>query len=146
MPSDPEQARRDLDAMMKQIRDLETANLEAGNQKPETTLALKAMMGFVEDLRGDLNRHLTPWQRVKLARHPQRPYFLDFLAYLFEDFSEIHGDRLFADDPAVVCGMARIAGRECLVIGQQKGRSTKEKLHRNWGMLRPEGYRKALRA
>ncbi len=86
------------------------------------------------------------WQRVQLARHPKRPHSLDYIAKVFTDFAEIHGDRAFADDPAIVCGMARLGGREVLVCAQQKGRDTKQKLHRNFGMPKPEGYRKALRA
>jgi acetyl-CoA carboxylase carboxyl transferase subunit alpha len=86
------------------------------------------------------------WQRVELARHPQRPHTLDYIASLFEDFQEIHGDRAFGDDAAIVCGMARFHGQPVLVVGQQKGRGTKERLARNFGQPKPEGYRKALRA
>jgi len=89
--------------------------------------------------------NLTSWQISQLARHPQRPYTLDYIIRLFTDFEELHGDRHFADDHAIVGGMARLDGRPVMVIGQQKGRDTKEKLHRNFGMPRPEGYRKALR-
>ncbi|MGD8514285.1 MAG: acetyl-CoA carboxylase carboxyltransferase subunit alpha [Granulosicoccaceae bacterium] len=89
--------------------------------------------------------NLNPWQISQLARHPQRPYTLDYLSHLFTDFQELHGDRAFADDAAIVGGLARLEGRAVMVIGQQKGRDTKEKLHRNFGMPRPEGYRKALR-
>ncbi len=85
------------------------------------------------------------WQRVLLARHPQRPNLLDWLALLVTGFAELHGDRRFGDDPAMVAGMARFRGREVMVIGQQKGREIKDKLHRNFGMAQPEGYRKALR-
>lgn len=85
------------------------------------------------------------WQRVQLARHPKRPHALDYVQRLFTDFSEIHGDRAFADDAAIVCGMARFDGRPVMVLGQQKGRDTKQKLFRNFGMPKPEGYRKALR-
>ena len=85
------------------------------------------------------------WQRVILARHPKRPHTLDYIERLFTGFSEIHGDRLFADDPAIVCGMAFFDGRPIMVIGEQKGRDTKQKVHRNFGMPKPEGYRKALR-
>ncbi len=88
---------------------------------------------------------LTAWQISQLARHPQRPYTLDYVARIFEDFQELHGDRSFADDPAIVGGVARFEGRPVMVIGQQKGRDTKEKIRRNFGMPRPEGYRKALR-
>jgi len=89
--------------------------------------------------------NLTPWQISQLARHPQRPYTLDYIVRLFSGFEELHGDRHYADDHAIVGGMARLDGRPVMVIGQQKGRDTKEKLHRNFGMPRPEGYRKALR-
>jgi len=89
--------------------------------------------------------NLTPWQISQLARHPQRPYTLDYIVRLFTDFEELHGDRHYADDHAIVGGMARLDGRPVMVIGQQKGRDTREKLHRNFGMPRPEGYRKALR-
>ncbi|QFY41663.1 acetyl-CoA carboxylase carboxyl transferase subunit alpha [Candidatus Methylospira mobilis] len=88
---------------------------------------------------------LTAWQISQLSRHPQRPYTLDYIAMIFDEFQELHGDRSFADDPALVCGLARLEGYPVMVIGQQKGRDTKEKIHRNFGMPRPEGYRKALR-
>ena len=88
---------------------------------------------------------LTPWQVAQVARHPQRPYTLDYVAALFTHFEELHGDRLFADDPSIVGGLARFNGGPCMVIGHQKGRDTKEKILRNFGMPRPEGYRKALR-
>ncbi|NQZ31371.1 MAG: acetyl-CoA carboxylase carboxyl transferase subunit alpha [Oceanospirillaceae bacterium] len=89
--------------------------------------------------------NLSAWQVQQIARHPQRPYTLDYIEYLFEDFEEIHGDRHYADDAALVCGMARLDGRPVMVIGHQKGRDVKEKVRRNFGMPRPEGYRKALR-
>jgi len=85
------------------------------------------------------------WARVLLARHPRRPYTLDYIEMLFSDFAELHGDRRFADDPAIVCGMARFDDRPIMVVGHQKGRDTKQKLLRNFGMPKPEGYRKALR-
>ncbi|HET8552008.1 MAG TPA: acetyl-CoA carboxylase carboxyl transferase subunit alpha [Gammaproteobacteria bacterium] len=88
---------------------------------------------------------LTPWQVSQLARHPQRPYTLDYIARIFTDFEELHGDRMYADDPAIVGGPARLDGRPVMVIGEQKGRDTKEKVRRNFGMPKPEGYRKALR-
>ncbi|MCZ4303845.1 acetyl-CoA carboxylase carboxyltransferase subunit alpha [Zoogloeaceae bacterium G21618-S1] len=93
----------------------------------------------------DLYAKLTPWQIAQVARHPQRPYTLDYVEHMFSDFQELHGDRSFADDHAIVGGMARFNGQSCMVIGHQKGRDTKEKIHRNFGMPRPEGYRKALR-
>lgn len=100
----------------------------------------------VEELKREFYSHLDSWQRLQLARHPQRPYTDDFIRLLFEDFSEIHGDRYFADDPALIAGMARFRGRPVLVVGNQKGRDTKQRLARNFGQAKPEGYRKALRA
>ena len=93
----------------------------------------------------DIYAKLTPWQISQVARHPQRPYTLDYIRLAFSDFQELHGDRSFADDHAIVGGLARFNGQSCMVIGHQKGRDTKEKLLRNFGMPRPEGYRKALR-
>jgi acetyl-CoA carboxylase carboxyl transferase subunit alpha len=89
--------------------------------------------------------NLTPWQITQLARHPQRPYTLDYIAAIFTDFHELHGDRMYADDTAIVGGMARLDGAPVMVIGHQKGRDTKERVRRNYGMPKPEGYRKALR-
>ncbi len=93
----------------------------------------------------DIYAKLTPWQVAQVARHPQRPYSLDFIASIFSGFEELHGDRVFGDDPSIVGGLARFDGEACVVIGHQKGRDTKEKILRNFGMPRPEGYRKALR-
>ncbi|MGI9245092.1 MAG: acetyl-CoA carboxylase carboxyltransferase subunit alpha [Steroidobacteraceae bacterium] len=89
--------------------------------------------------------NLTPWQVAQLARHPQRPYTLDYATTIFDDFQELHGDRMYADDQAIVGGFARLGGRPVMLIGHQKGRDTKERVRRNYGMPRPEGYRKALR-
>ena len=85
------------------------------------------------------------WRRVQLARHPKRPHSLDYIERIFTDFQEIHGDRSFADDPAIVAGLARFEGRPVIVVAEEKGRNTKQKLYRNFGMPKPEGYRKALR-
>src|SRR5574340_54328 len=93
----------------------------------------------------DLYAKLTPWQIALVARHPQRPYSLDYIQHIFTDFKELHGDRAFADDHAIVGGLARFNGQSVMVIGHQKGRDTREKIHRNFGMPKPEGYRKALR-
>jgi acetyl-CoA carboxylase carboxyl transferase subunit alpha len=93
----------------------------------------------------DIYAKLTPWQVAQVARHPQRPYSLDFIGMMFSGFEELHGDRVFGDDPSIVGGLARFDGEACVVIGHQKGRDTKEKILRNFGMPRPEGYRKALR-
>jgi acetyl-CoA carboxylase carboxyl transferase subunit alpha len=97
------------------------------------------------DLRREIYRKLTPMQRVQVARHPRRPYTLDYIRRIFADFVELKGDRLFRDDPAIVGGWARLRSRPVVVIGQQKGRDTRENLRRNFGMPHPEGYRKALR-
>lgn len=99
----------------------------------------------LDDLRREIYEELTPMQRVQVARHPRRPYILDYVDALFTDFIELKGDRLFRDDPAIVGGWARLDGRPVMVIGHQKGRDTKENLRRNFGMPHPEGYRKALR-
>jgi acetyl-CoA carboxylase carboxyl transferase subunit alpha len=98
-----------------------------------------------QQLTKDIYSKLSAWQIAQVARHPQRPYTLDYIAGLFSEFEELHGDRTYADDPAIVGGLARFGGQPCVVIGHQKGRDTKEKIHRNFGMPRPEGYRKALR-
>jgi acetyl-CoA carboxylase carboxyl transferase subunit alpha len=98
-----------------------------------------------QTLTRDIYGKLTAWQIAQVARHPQRPYTLDYIAGLFTGFEELHGDRSFADDPAIVGGLARLNGEPCMVIGQQKGRDTKEKIFRNFGMPKPEGYRKAMR-
>ena len=93
----------------------------------------------------DVYGKLSPWQISQVARHPQRPYTMDYINGLFTDFEELHGDRTYADDPAIIGGLARFGGQSVVVMGHQKGRDTKEKIYRNFGMPRPEGYRKALR-
>jgi len=98
-----------------------------------------------QKLTKEIYAKLTPWQIAQVARHPQRPYTLDYIPQIFTDFEELHGDRAFADDKAIVGGLARLNQQPCMVIGHQKGRDTKEKVFRNFGMPRPEGYRKALR-
>ena len=100
----------------------------------------------IDKIRNGVFSNLTRWQKVQLARHPNRPYFLDYINHTFKNFLEIHGDRAFRDDPPVVCGFAELEGQRVMVIGQQKGRNTNEKIKRNFGMANPEGYRKALRA
>ncbi|MBU0620834.1 MAG: acetyl-CoA carboxylase carboxyltransferase subunit alpha [Gammaproteobacteria bacterium] len=98
-----------------------------------------------QTLTKDIYAKLTPWQISQVSRHPQRPYTLDYIQALFTDFEELHGDRVYADDPAIVGGLARFNGQSVMVIGHQKGRDTKERQYRNFGMPRPEGYRKAMR-
>ena len=131
----------ELQRIEQQIEQLQGA--AANNQD-----ALKQLEGLqqrVEALRRQVSGKLTPWERTEMARHPMRPYPLDYIDRIFPDFSEIHGDRGFADDAAMVCGMARFHGREVAVLGPQKGRDTKQRVHRNFGQPNPEGYRKALR-
>jgi acetyl-CoA carboxylase carboxyl transferase subunit alpha len=101
---------------------------------------------MAEENTSDVPHSTTAFERVQLARHPERPHTLDFIERLFEDFTEIHGDRRYADDPAIVCGFARFHGKPTLVVGHQKGRDTKQRQYRNFGMPKPEGYRKAIRA
>src|SRR5574341_1461709 len=98
-----------------------------------------------QSLTKDIYGKLTPWQVAQVARHPQRPFTLDYIQNLFTHFEELHGDRTFADDPSIIGGLARFNGQACVVLGHQKGRDTKEKIARNFGMPKPEGYRKALR-
>ena len=111
-------------------------------QHPETLKSLEAQL---ELLKRKVYGGLTPWQRVQLARHPQRPYTLDYISMLMSEFVQLHGDRLFSDDRALVGGVGKLDGRSCVVLGHQKGRDTKENLMRNFGSANPEGYRKALR-
>jgi acetyl-CoA carboxylase carboxyl transferase subunit alpha len=114
----------------------------AAEGDPDQIAALQAELTKVAD---EIFANLTPWQQTLVARHPQRPYTLDFIGYLFEEWTEIHGDRRFSDDPAIVAGFARFRGIPCAIVGHQKGRNTKEKIHRNFGQPRPEGFRKAIR-
>ena len=111
----------------------------------ELTSEIKALQGKLQKLQDNIFSNLSRWQRVQLARHPKRPYTLDYISAVTTDFVELHGDRYFADDKAMVGGFARLDGRPILILGQQKGRDTKMKLQRNFGMANPEGYRKALR-
>jgi acetyl-CoA carboxylase carboxyl transferase subunit alpha len=123
--------------------------IQALSMLPETEQRRKDIARLQEritSIREEIYTRLTPWQRVLVARHPSRPTTLDYIERLFTDFVEIHGDRRFADDHAIVCGMASYRDRELCVIGHQKGSDTKQKIYRNFGYARPEGYRKALRA
>ena len=107
--------------------------------------AVKTLEVQLEQLKRKIYGNLTPWQRVQLARHPQRPYTLDYIGLLLSHFIQLHGDRLFGDDRALIGGIGKLEGRSCIVLGPQKGRDTKENLMRNFGSAHPEGYRKALR-
>ncbi len=112
---------------------------------PEAAAEIERLQQQISDLEGQLTRDLSAWDHVRLARHPERPYTLDYIERIFERFREVHGDRKYAEDPAIVGGMALLDGQPLMVIGQQKGRNTKERIFRNYGMPKPEGYRKALR-
>lgn len=124
------------------IAEMEKLAEESGVNLTDDTKRLKKK---ADTLQKEIYAKLTPWQRVQLARHIDRPYTLDYLERITTDFVELHGDRFFADDPAMVCGLARIDDFRVVIVGQQKGRDVKENLHRNFGMPNPEGYRKALR-
>jgi acetyl-CoA carboxylase carboxyl transferase subunit alpha len=140
MKKQDKKRQREIDTLEREVDDL--LNLSGvGN-----ALALERLQRQVAELKRDFYAHLGAWQRLQLARHPQRPQTLDYIQLLFEDFLEIHGDRAFADDPAMVCGMAKYHGSPVMVIGQQKGHDTKQRVARNFGQAKPEGYRKALRA
>jgi acetyl-CoA carboxylase carboxyl transferase subunit alpha len=106
---------------------------------------IERLAGKSQQLTKDIYANLSPWQVTQIARHPQRPYTLDYVNEIFTEFQEIHGDRHYADDQSIVGGLARFNGQPCMVLGHQKGRDTKERTLRNFGMARPEGYRKALR-
>jgi acetyl-CoA carboxylase carboxyl transferase subunit alpha len=114
-------------------------------QTPERVRSIETLRKRADEIRGELYEHLTPWQRVLVARHPNRPNTLDYIQRLFTGWEELHGDRRFADDPAIVTGFGEYRGQAVAIIGHQKGRDTKQKIFRNFGYARPEGYRKALR-
>jgi acetyl-CoA carboxylase carboxyl transferase subunit alpha len=134
-------ARKDIENIEKQISHLET--LPGADQ--QTKQQLYELHRQVASLRSQLEAVTSAWQKTELARHPQRPYFLDYVERLFSNWSEIHGDRRFSDDPALLCGMARFHDQEVMLMGTQKGRDAKQRVQRNFGMANPEGYRKALR-
>src|SRR5215469_518552 len=134
-------ARKDIENIEKQISHLET--LPGADQQTRQQLA--ELHRQVDSLRAQLDSVTSAWRKTELARHPQRPYFLDYVERLFSDWSEIHGDRRYSDDPALLCGMARFHDHEVMLMGTQKGRDAKQRVQRNFGMANPEGYRKALR-
>ncbi len=134
-------APEELEKIEQQLGKLESLD----GQSAEIRKEIDELRERVAQLRKEMS-HREAWIKTELARHPQRPYFLDYVEKIFTDFSEIHGDRRFADDPAMVCGMARFHDQEVLLVGTQKGRDTKQKVLRNFGLPNPEGYRKALRA
>jgi acetyl-CoA carboxylase carboxyl transferase subunit alpha len=136
---DFEQPIAELEAKITELRNVEFDN------NINISDALKQLEDRSQTLTESIFSNLTDWQISQLSRHPGRPYTLDYIEYMFTDFHELHGDRAYADDPAIVCGLARLDGQPVMIIGHQKGRDTKEKIYRNFGMPRPEGYRKALR-
>ena len=139
----PEQT-MDLSQLEKPVLELE-AQIRAMEMDPSQSKEREKLEKKLDKLKAELFTNLTDWQRAQLARHPKRPYTLDYLERICERFEELHGDRRFGDDAAVVAGMGWIEGNPVMVIGQQKGRDTKQKILRNFGMPKPEGYRKALR-
>jgi len=136
---DFEQPIAELEAKIEELRFVQDDS--AVDISEEIAQLQKKSQALTKDIYGKLSA----WQIAQVARHPQRPYTLDYLSNIFTDFEELHGDRVFADDTAIVGGLARFNGESCVVIGHQKGRDTKEKIFRNFGMPKPEGYRKALR-
>ena len=136
---DFEQPIAELEAKIEELRYVQSESAVDISQEIEQ-LSKKS-----QQLTKDIYSDLTPWQITKIARHPERPYTLDYINEIFTDFVELHGDRHFADDLSIVGGLARFNGSACMVLGQQKGRDTKERAVRNFGMTKPEGYRKALR-
>ncbi|WP_305908565.1 acetyl-CoA carboxylase carboxyl transferase subunit alpha [Methylomarinum sp. Ch1-1] len=136
---DFEQPIAELEAKIEELRKVEFDN------DINISDTLKQLEQKCEMLTESIFTDLSDWQISQLSRHPGRPYTLDYIKLMFSDFHELHGDRTYADDPAIVCGLARLEGQPVVVIGHQKGRDTKEKIYRNFGMPRPEGYRKALR-
>ncbi|MFA5515675.1 MAG: acetyl-CoA carboxylase carboxyltransferase subunit alpha [Desulfuromonadales bacterium] len=128
----------ELEQKIRELREYSTEKVDFSGE-------IKKLEKKADKLRDEIFLNLTRWQRTQLARHVNRPFTLDFVRNVFTDWVEVHGDRNFRDDPAIVCGFARLDGEPCCVIGHQKGRDTKEKVYRNFGMPNPEGYRKALR-
>jgi len=131
---------REIDRLENEVEELRHL---AGS--PDGEAELERIRQQVAELRREFYDHIGPWQRAQIARHPQRPYTLDFISLLFTDFVELHGDRGYGDDKAIIAGMGKFHGRPVAVIGHQKGRDTKQRLVRNFGQPKPEGYRKALR-
>jgi acetyl-CoA carboxylase carboxyl transferase subunit alpha len=132
-----------LQQLASKVEELEKAHKD--NPKLNISKEVKQLQNKTDDLLHEIYDQLTPWQISQISRHPQRPYTSDYIEHIFTNFQELHGDRAFADDPAIIGGLADFEGEPVMVVGQQKGRDTKERQYRNFGMPRPEGYRKALR-
>ena len=132
-----------LQQLASKVEELVSAHRD--NPKLNISKEVKQLQNKTDDLLHQIYDELTPWQISQVSRHPQRPYTSDYIEHIFTNFQELHGDRAFADDPAIIGGLAEFEGEPVMVVGQQKGRDTKERQYRNFGMPRPEGYRKALR-
>ena len=132
-----------LQQLASKVEELEQAH--KNNPKLNILKEVKQLQNKTDDLLHEIYDQLTPWQISQISRHPQRPYTSDYIEHIFTNFQELHGDRAFADDPAIIGGLAEFEGEPVMVVGQQKGRDTKERQYRNFGMPKPEGYRKALR-
>jgi acetyl-CoA carboxylase carboxyl transferase subunit alpha len=135
-----EKAQQELEQIERQVAEMESATPDAATRRE-----IAKLQDRIDTLRREMTAPPTAWQRTELARHPQRPQSLDYIERVFTDFSEIHGDRGFGDDPAIICGMTRFHGDEVLVVATQKGRDMKQRVYRNFGTPHPEGYRKAIR-
>ena len=131
--------------MDKKVQQIKLLHEQVQNLAPDQTAEIERLQEQIAQLRSQMQKELTPWDQVQLARHPERPYTLDYVSRIFSGFRELHGDRKFYDDPAMIGGMARLNHEPVLIIGQQKGRNTKLRIYRNYGMPKPEGYRKAIR-
>jgi acetyl-CoA carboxylase carboxyl transferase subunit alpha len=139
-PMDMKGRRDEIKRLERDLEDLRRI-ASTGSSDPD----IEKLRQQVNELKREFFAHMSAWQRTQLARHAQRPYTLDYVRLLFTDFMELHGDRAFGDDPAIVVGLAKFHDRPVAVVGSQKGRDTKQRLHRNFGQAKPEGYRKALR-
>ena len=140
-----EKAQQELEQIEAQVAEMQSAERASPGADDATRRQIARLQERIETLRREMSVPPTAWQKTELARHPQRPQSLDYIERMFTDFSEIHGDRSFGDDAAIVCGMARFHGEEILVVGTQKGRDMKQRVYRNFGTPHPEGYRKAIR-
>src|ERR1700723_2354684 len=135
-----EKAQQELEQIERQVGELESPRADDATRRQ-----IVKLQDRIETLRRQMNAPPTAWEKTELARHPQRPQSLDYIERVFTDFSEIHGDRSFGDDAAIICGMARFHGEEVLIVATQKGRDMKQRVYRNFGTPHPEGYRKAIR-
>ena len=131
--------------MDNKVQQIKLLREQVQNLPPDQRAEIERLQGQIAQLRSQMQKDLTPWDQVQLARHSERPYTLDYVTRIFSGFRELHGDRKFYDDPAIIGGMARLDQEPVLIIGQQKGRNTKQRIYRNYGMPKPEGYRKAIR-